>query len=94
MRIIIWLLLILMTIVLAGSEPCTPVSSALMSNSQMAAAAGAGFWGGMICGAAVMATIGAGAAIITAIGAGTTVGLGVAFAFSAALHVDAVCALL
>jgi hypothetical protein len=65
-----------------------------MTPGQMALASGAGFWGGLACGLAAGATIIGGAAIITALGAGTTVTLGVAFATSAALHIDVICALL
>ena len=91
MRTIISMLLILTVIALAGSEPNVPISSVLMTTSQMAAAAGAGFWGGMACGLAAIATVAAAAAIITAIGGGTTVGIGVVLAFSAGAHIDAIC---
>ena len=56
MRTMISMLLILTVIALAGSEPCAPISSALMTTSQMAAAAGAGFFGGMVCGLAAIGT--------------------------------------
>jgi hypothetical protein len=91
MRTMISMLLILTVIALAGSEPCAPISSALMTTSQMAAAAGAGFFGGMVCGLAAIGTAAAAGAIITAIGAGTTVGFGVALGLSVGLHVDAIC---
>ncbi len=86
--------LILSVLVLAGSATESPMSSSPLTASQLADASGAGFWGGVLCGVALGVTIWTGFTIITAAGAGTTVGLGVAFAFSAAAHVDAVCALL
>jgi hypothetical protein len=91
MRTMISIVLILTVIALAGSEPCAPISSAPMNASQMAAAAGAGFFGGMVCGLAAIGTAAAAGAIITAIGAGTTVGFGVALGLSVGLHVDAIC---
>jgi hypothetical protein len=94
MKTIITSVLILTVVALAGYDTTTPISSSLMTAGQMAAATGAGFWGGLVCGFAVIGTVAAGAAIITAVGAGTTVSLGVAFAFSAAAHADAICALL
>ena len=87
-------ILILAVIVLAGSVATVPDLSALMTSAQMSAVSGSGFWGVLACGLAAGVTIVGGAAIITALGAGTTVGLGVAFATSAALHVDVICALL
>jgi len=50
-----------------------------------------GFWGGVLCGAAVAGTAAGTFALITAVGAGTTVTLGAAFAYSSALHVAALC---
>jgi hypothetical protein len=88
------LLLILSVFVLAGSAANLPISSSPMTAGQLAAASGAGFWGGFACGVAAGVSIFGVAAIITAAGAGTTVGVGVAFAASAALHVDAICALI
>ena len=94
MKTILSIVLILSTVMLAGPISGTPASSSLMNAGQLAAASGSGFFGGLLCGAAVIGTIAAGAAIITAVGAGTTVTLGVAFAFSAAAHADVICALL
>jgi hypothetical protein len=91
MKTMIAMLLILTMIALAGSEPSAPISSAPMTTSQMAAAAGAGFWGGMVCGLAAITTVVAAAAIITAIGGGTTIGIGVALAFSVGAHIDVIC---
>jgi hypothetical protein len=87
-------ILILTLFASAGFDTPQNVASTLMTVGQMAAAAGAGFWGGLACGLAVGGTLVGGAAIITAIGAGTTVSLGVAFATSVALHADAICALI
>jgi len=94
MKPMIGMLLILTMISPAGSGLCAPVSSALMTADQLAAAGGAGFWGGMACGLAALTTAAAAGAIITALGGGTTVGLGVAMAFSVGVHIDAVCMLL
>ena len=94
MKALISSLLILSVLVLAGSAFTLPASSSPMTAAQLAAASGAGFWGGLACGIAAGVTIVGGAMIITAAGGGTTVGLGVAFATSAALHVDVICALL
>jgi hypothetical protein len=94
MKAMISALLILAVVTLAGSGTGMPVSSVLMNAGQMATAVGAGFWGGFACGLAAIGTVAAGAAIITAVGAGTTVTLGIAFAFSAAAHIDAVCAMI
>ena len=94
MKIMIAMLLILTVISPAGSELYAPVASVPMTAGQLSAAAGAGFWGGMVCGLAAITTAAAAGAIITAIGGGTTVGIGVAAAFSIGVHVDAVCLLI
>jgi hypothetical protein len=94
MKPTIALLLILMMISPAGSGLRASVSSSPMTADQMAAAVGAGFWGGLVCGLAAITTAAATGAIITALGGGTTVGIGVAVAFSVSVHVDAVCLML
>jgi len=94
MKVLTSSLLILSVLMLAGSAANLPALSSPMTADQLAAATGADFWGGLLCGLAAGATIVGGAAIITAAGAGTTVSLGIAFATSAALHVDAICAFL
>jgi hypothetical protein len=91
MKPMIAMLLILTMSSTAGSGLCAPVSSALMTADQLAAAAGAGFWGGMACGLAAITTAVAAGAIITAVGGGATIGIGVAMAFSVGVHIDAVC---
>jgi len=94
MKTVIAMLLILTMIAPAGSGLQTPAASAPMTAGQLSAAAGAGFWGGLVCGLAAITTAAAAAAIITAAGGGATVGLGVAMAFSVGAHVDAVCLML
>ena len=78
----------------AVSGAASPLTSSIMDPVQLAAAAGAGFWGGLACGIAAGAVIVGGAAIISALGGGTTLGLGMAFAFSAGMHAEIICAFL
>jgi len=94
MKTVIAMLLILTMIAPAGPGLRAPAASAPMSAVQLSIAAGAGFWGGLVCGLAAITTAAAAGAIITALGGGSTVGLGVAVALSVGVHVDAVCLML
>jgi hypothetical protein len=62
-----------------------------MNSSQLMLAEGAGFWGGLICGAAAGGLALGTMAIISAAGAGTTLPAGVALGTSVSLEVFAVC---
>lgn len=87
-------LLIVVVLTLAAVQAAAPVASNPMGPGQLAAARGAGFWGGAVCGAAAgLVTTGVMAAV-GALGAGTTIPLGVAFGISAGAHILAVCLML
>lgn len=94
MKALVVAVLILSVVALAGSDVPTRLASERMSPEQMTAAVGAGFWGGVVCGAAIAGTFLGVGAIITAAGAGTTISLGVAFGISAAAHVAVLCMML
>jgi hypothetical protein len=70
----------------------TPGGSGIpLTSERLVLAEGAGFWGGLVCGAAAGGLALGTMAIITAAGAGTTLPAGVALGTSVSLEVFAVC---
>jgi hypothetical protein len=93
MKPLLALFLILTVGLLASAETVSPVATAALTPTEMSAATGAGFWGGVLCGAAV-AGVGVGLVAATAATGGAAAIWAIAIGTSVAGHVALGCAMI
>ena len=85
--------LILTVVLLVSAETASPVATVALTATELSAAIGAGFWGGVVCGAAV-AGLAVGLIAASAATGGAAAIWAIAVGTSVAAHVTLGCAMM